>query len=146
MGLVKAYRNFKTDGGASFATYADRHIRGRMKNFVRSACRHNVCISWSEYQGSDADENELEQLHLTAVETMEAVQQFIFEIDMRFLRQSLDQVTQDFTANQLLMFRLRFVHGLTVGEIAEQLDVSAARVSHVLSKTVNNLQASFKRN
>lgn len=148
IGLVNAHRNFKRGRGASFATYADRHIRGRMKNFIRSECRHNCCVTWAEYYGTDTDADDVgdESPQVTTNEAVEAVSQFLFAVDVQLLRQFLSGATISFTPKQLLIFRLRFVHGLTVGEIAEQTSVSASRVSQVLAGAVSKLQASFIRN
>lgn len=148
IGLLNAHRNFKRGGGASFATYADRHIRGRMKNFARSECRHNCCIAWAEYHGTQADTDEAaeESPRVHAHEAVEAVREFLFTVEVQLLRQFLTGATEAFTPKQQLIFRLRFLHGLTVGEIAQETSVSPARVSQVLATTVNKLQESFIRN
>lgn len=148
IGLVNAHRNFKREGGASFATYADRHIRGRMKNFVRSECRHNCCMSWAEYHGteSEADDAGEESPRLHAHEAIEAVGQFLFTVEVQLMRQFFSSATEVFTAKQQFIFRLRFLHGLTVGEIARETNVSPARVSQVLAEALRKLQASFIRN
>jgi RNA polymerase sigma factor (sigma-70 family) len=148
IGLVNAHRNFKLGGGASFATYADRHIRGRMKNFVRSESRHNCCVSWAEYHGTETDTDDAadESPKVMSHEAIDAIGQFLFSVEVQLLRQFLNSATDTFTPKQQLVFRLRFLHGLTVGEIAQSTRVSPARVSQVLAEAVVRLQASFIRN
>ena len=148
IGLVNAHRSFKCGADASFTTYADRHIRGRMKNFIRSECRHNCCMSWAEYHGTDADTDDAadESPKVRAHEAIEAVGQFLVTVEVQLMRRFLNSATEAFTAKQWLIFRLRFMHGLRVGEIAHETIVSPARVSQVLAAAVSKLQASFTRN
>src|SRR5881628_2743521 len=45
LALVKAHRTYDRSKGASFSTFSSRYVRGRMRNFLRTECRHSVCLS-----------------------------------------------------------------------------------------------------
>jgi len=123
-------------------------MRGRMLNFLRSERRHAHCIpmqdvSWRQ----DTDEHQQDDcLPVTPGDIQYLLADFLFQVELRFLREKLQLFQRNFTPKQRQILNLRYRDCLRPSEIAADLGVSPARISQVLSEAIVKFQKAFLHN
>jgi RNA polymerase sporulation-specific sigma factor len=144
-GLVKAADRFDSTKGAKFSTFANRYIRGRMQNFLRGEAKHWPCASMNDHSWRVEIEEDVEDdwLPVTAAQALQAVDDLLFQVELRLIRQPIQCLQRGFTVKQRRILSLRFRDGMAPCQIAALLRISPARVSQVLSETVAKLRCAF---
>jgi RNA polymerase sporulation-specific sigma factor len=145
LGLLHAVERFDAAKGAKLATFANGHIRGRMQNLLRAESKHRG--TWSLQDNSWRVENDEEidddTVPIGAAECLGAVDEFLFQVELRLIQQPVRFLQDGFTVKQRRVFTLRFGDGMNPSEIAALLRVSPARVSQVLTEAIAKLRRAF---
>lgn len=146
--LVCAARRFDSQRGTRFSSLAYGYMRGRMLNFLRAERRHAHCISMQEASWQpDADEpTEDDCLPVGAAEVQHQLAEFLFRVELQFLREPIRHFQSAFTPKQRQILNLRLQDGLGPSEIARELGVSPARITQVLNEAVAKLKKAFLEN
>lgn len=146
--LVCAARRFDGRRKTRFSSLAYGYMRGRMLNFLRSERRHAHCISMQEasWQPDTDEPTEDDCLPVAVAEVQAHVADFLFQVELQFLREPIRRFQSAFTPKQRQILNLRFQDGLGPSEIARQLGVSPARVTQVLNEAVAKLKKAFLHN
>ena len=145
LGLLHAVERFDPTRGAKLATFANAHIRGRMQNFLRTESKHRGTWSLQDKSWRVGSEEEVEDdtVPLDARQCFAAMDEFLFQVELRLIQQPLRFLKEGFTLSQRQVFTLRFSDGMNPSEIAALLRVSPARVSQVLTEAVAKLRRVF---
>jgi RNA polymerase sporulation-specific sigma factor len=145
LGLLHAVERFDIGRGAKLATFANAHIRGRMQNFLRAEWKHrgNWSLQDNSWRVESDEEIEDDTVPIGAAECFGAVDEFLFQVELRLIQQPIRFLRDGFTMKQRRVFTLRFGEGLNPSEIAALLRVSPARVSHVLTEAIAKLRRAF---
>jgi RNA polymerase sigma factor for flagellar operon FliA len=154
VGLWKAIRNFTTEHGVEFGTYAQHRVKGEMLDELRrsgeqpkgrvnewkkaaqayglqqSNVPHNQSLDVSEHEWIVDD---------SAVSPEEAV----ISADVTSM---LNRFLVRLGKQEQLVLSLVFVEGLTITEAAEVLNLSKARISSVYHGALKSLRGSMAKN
>ena len=145
LGLCQAARRFDPSRGVKFATLAWRYMRGRMLNYLRNENGHWLCIPLAQacHVAEDCDAETVPQedcLPTGMTGALEQTERFLFEVDLRLVREMMQEFLALLTERQREIFRMRYVDGLQPSDVARAVGVSAARVTQVLSESVLKIQ------
>lgn len=151
LGLIHAARRFDPSRGTKLSTLARRHIKGRMKNYLRCEKFHRQCHALSDvcYMAEDHDADNPPQddcLPITAAEALAQTEQCLNRVDLLLMQQVLDATLTAFTARQRQIFTMRYQNDMAPSDIARELGVSPARVTQVLADVVAQIQSMFLGN
>jgi RNA polymerase sigma factor (sigma-70 family) len=89
------------------------------------------------------EEIEDDTVPVSTAECFGAVDEFLFQVELRLIQQPLRFLRDGFTVKQRRVFTLRFGDGMNPSEIAALLRVSPARVSQVLTEAIAKLRRAF---
>ncbi|HEV2804769.1 MAG TPA: sigma-70 family RNA polymerase sigma factor [Chthoniobacterales bacterium] len=141
LGLLNAYQNFRSNGGASFTTFANRHIRGRILNYLRGEVRYTSRHTTIEdvlvrtVEGTKELVSESETLpDIRADERFQAHQEW------HFVRPTLRRAIALMTTRQRQVFEGYFLEQLTCSELADELSITPPRVVAILHDVRLKLQ------
>jgi RNA polymerase sporulation-specific sigma factor len=145
LGLLYAVERFDFTRGTKLATFANAYIRGRMQNFLRAESKHRGTLSLQDKSWRVETEEEIQDdtPPLGAAESFAAVDDFLFQVELRLIQQPLRFLRDGFTVKQRRVFTLRFGDGMNPSEIAALLRVSPARVSQMLAEAIARLRRTF---
>lgn len=145
LGLLHAVERFDAGKGAKLATFANAHIRGRMQNFLRAESKYRGTWSLQDNSWRVESDEEIEEgmVPVGAAECFGAVDEFLFQVELRLIQQPLRLLQDGFSVKQRRVFTLRFGDGMNPSEIAALLRVSPARVSQVLTEAIAKLRRAF---
>src|SRR2546425_8547537 len=88
IGLLRAGKRFDPNRGAKFSTFADKHIRGRMQDFLQAELKHrsDKILSINDHswrmtceEGDDLDDD----VPKTATECIKDIDNFLLEVELR---------------------------------------------------------------
>jgi RNA polymerase sigma factor (sigma-70 family) len=151
LGLIHAVRRFDPSRGTKFATLARRHIKWRMKNYLRSEKSHRQCHALADacYMAEDLDADNPphdECLLITVAEALAQTEHCHTRVDLLLMQQVVDATLPALTPRQRQIFTMRYQDDMAPSDIARELHISPARVSQVLAEVVAQIRSAFLGN
>ena len=136
---VKAEReNFKAETGREPGQSELVELTGIKKERLNTIERHSQLANWISLSHEYED---IELIELIAADLDQAVDKLTDEEALNLLAEKLDKLSQ----NEKMVLNLYYYEELTQVEIAEVIDLSAARVSQLHSQAIRRLRGMLSR-
>lgn len=130
--------NFKAETGRSPQESELAELAGIKKERLHKIERHSQLANWislsNEFEG-------VELIELIAAELNQAVDKLTDEEAVNLLAEKIDRLSE----NEKLVLTLYYYEELTQVEIAEVMDLSAARISQIHSQAIRRLRGMLSR-
>lgn len=141
IGLIKAVNTFKTDKGSRLATYAAKCVENEILMLLRAGKKYSREVSLFEPIGVDKDGETVSLVDVIEMDNKEAVENLIFEQDVKDLYRSYERCLKD-TEKKVVGMRYglygRKAH--TQREIAKELGISRSYVSRIEKRALEKLK------
>jgi len=174
-GLIKAYRNYRSDKGTTFKTYAYYRIRGEMYDRIRSEWQYRNPVDYAEQRrkiqeriadvveealatNMDVSGTEIEErmTHLISdsaivcLVSLEGVEEVEGVSDDRFdmvesNHSELWDEVSKLDAEERQVIEMFYIHGLKQKEISEKLNQSRSRICRIHMKVLEKLRRRLSR-
>lgn len=144
IGLTKAIRDFDTDNGASFASFADLCITRQMLTAIKMATRlkHTPLNTYVSYdRPHDSDPSRTLADTVAVAEALDPLESLLAEDGMRSVMAVVDEVLSSLEADVLRLY----VDGRSYQEIADLLGRRSKSIDNALQRIKNKLEAALPR-
>jgi RNA polymerase sigma factor for flagellar operon FliA len=174
-GLVKAYKNFKSEKGSKFSTYAHYRIRGEIADKIRIEWRYRNPNKYQDYRkqvqeriadlveasldaGKDVDMGLIEEsayqsiasASMACLLSIDALEEQNVEIEMTVKEESkLSQLWEEvnsLTEEEQIVIDLCYKQDLKQTEIAEKMNLSKSKVCRIHIKALEKLKKRLEKN